>query len=122
MTDISLLVGASAVGGFALGCYRLHWFALAIAGFVVAIGGAAVLQGHGFEFVPGVAIIAGCLTVNQLSYLVGAALMMFARDDFGADLTGDQPDHPPGEGGERHVAGEHQQYDQAPLRPHPPEN
>jgi len=108
MTDISLLVGASTAGGFALGYFRLHWIALAIAGLVVAIAAAAVLQNSGFAFVPGVAIIAGCLTLNQFAYLAGAALIVFTRDELGVDLAGDQPDQPPGESGEHDVSGEHQ--------------
>jgi hypothetical protein len=36
---------------------------------------ATVLQNEGFGFLAGIAIIVVCLTVNQIAYLIGAALV-----------------------------------------------
>jgi hypothetical protein len=118
MSSISILIGISAAGGLALGFFRLHWIALVISGLIFAIAGAAVLQSDGFQFVPGVALIVGCLTVNQFAYLVGAASIIFTRNE--PDLTGDQPDEPPGESGQHDIGSEHGQHDQSPSRSHPP--
>jgi hypothetical protein len=107
LNAISLLIGVSALGGLALGLFRLHWSALAIAGFILAIAAAAVLQNSDFDFIPGVAIIVGCLTANQFAYLVGLALIISAWDDAEPALTGDPPDEPPRESSQNDVTGEH---------------
>jgi hypothetical protein len=73
MSAVMVLVALSAVIGFVLG-RSLSWPAIAASSLVLAILCAAFLQSAGFAAPSGIAIIVACLTVNQLAYLVGAAL------------------------------------------------
>jgi hypothetical protein len=120
MNAISLLIGVSALGGLALGLFRLHWGVLPIVGVILAIAAAAVLQNGGFDFIPGVAIIVGCLTANQFAYLVGAALTISAWHDAEPALTGDPDDEPPRQSSQNDVTGEHNQHNETPPRSHLP--
>jgi hypothetical protein len=73
MGGIYILLGVSALEGFVLGllsvldCNRDLW-----AG--PRAHSALVLQGQDFWAAPGIAVIVGWLTCNQLSYLLGNAL------------------------------------------------
>lgn len=109
MSGISILIGMSAAGGLALGIFRLHWVALVVSGVIFAIAAAAVLQSNGFHFIPGIALIVGCLTVNQFAYLIGVASIVFMGDE--PDLPRDQPDELPGENGDHDVGGKHGEHD-----------
>ena len=74
MNAILVLLAMSALVGLVLGAYfRLS--ALVVSGMILAIFAAMVLQNEGFGFLAGIAIIVVCLTVNQIAYLIGAALM-----------------------------------------------
>jgi hypothetical protein len=52
----------------------LSWRAIALAGVVIALASAVVLQINGLGYVAGIATTAPCLVVNQFAYLVGADL------------------------------------------------
>jgi hypothetical protein len=99
MKVIAVLMAVSALWGLALALFRLRWGALAISGLVLAIAVAIVLQSRGFGFFGGVAIIVACLSINQIAYLIGTALITRAWEDPESSLTGDQPDDHPGESG-----------------------
>ena len=73
MTAILVLLTVSALVGFVLGAH-FRWVAILVSGLILATLAARVLQNEGFEFLAGIAIIVVCLTVNQLAYLIGAAL------------------------------------------------
>ncbi len=66
MGSIYILLGVSALEGFVLGLLYLSWIAAAISGLVLAPIAALVLQAQGFWAAPGIAVIVGCLTCNQL--------------------------------------------------------
>jgi hypothetical protein len=96
MSTIAVLVAASALAGLALGLMRLHWIALALAGFVIALGAAALLRAGGFDLLAGAAILFACLAANQVAYLSGAALSLFVfKDAAPTALAADQPQAPP---------------------------
>jgi hypothetical protein len=96
MSTVAGLIAASALAGLALGLMRLHWIALALAGFVIALGAAALLRAGGYELLPGVAIVSACLAANQVAYLLGAALSLFVfKDAEPAAVSTDQPEAPP---------------------------
>jgi hypothetical protein len=75
MSAAFILLALSASTGFAIGT-SFSWFAILVSSVALAGLSAAVLQIAGFDALPGIAIIAGCLTVHQLAYTVGVA---FAR-------------------------------------------
>jgi hypothetical protein len=74
MNAIFALLAVSAAVGLVLGFY-FSWAAIAVAGLVLAIVSAAVLQKEGFGSVAGIATIVACLTVNQIAYLIGVWLV-----------------------------------------------
>jgi hypothetical protein len=59
--------------GFVLGC-NFSWPAFLVSGLLLAIISAVVLQNANFGALAGIATIVACLTVNQISFLVGLAL------------------------------------------------
>jgi hypothetical protein len=73
MNAMFTLLAVSAIVGVILGFY-FSWVAILASGLVLAILSATVLQYLGFGSLPGIAIIIACLSVNQMAYLVGAAL------------------------------------------------
>jgi hypothetical protein len=75
MNGILVLLAVSAIVGLVLGFY-FKWMAILVSGLVLAIVSATVLQKEGFDFLPGIAIVVVCLTVNQLAYLIGVRLMI----------------------------------------------
>jgi hypothetical protein len=79
MSAVIILLALSAVIGFALGC-SLSWFAVLISGVVLAVLTSAVLQIQGFGALPGIAVVAACLSVNQVAYLVGVSLVRHRSD------------------------------------------
>jgi hypothetical protein len=70
---IFILVAASAIVGLILGLY-LPVLTILASALVLAFFSAAVLHNQGFGPLAGIATIAGCLAINQIAYLVGAAL------------------------------------------------
>jgi len=44
-----------------------------------------------FSFLAGFAFVFGCLSLNQIAYVIGAAIIVFSEDPK-ASLTGDQAD------------------------------
>jgi hypothetical protein len=74
MNIIWILLTVSALVGLVFGIY-FKWVAIVFSGLVIAIAGAAALQSEGFCYLAGIAIIVVCLTVNQITYLIGAALV-----------------------------------------------
>jgi hypothetical protein len=72
MSAVMILLALSAIIGFALG--SLSWFAILISNVLLAVLSSAVLQIQGFGALPGIAIVAACLTVNQAAYRAGALL------------------------------------------------
>ena len=80
MNVIMVLLVVSALAGLVLGFY----FGLGvtpITSAILAIFAAAILQHEDFSFLAGIAIIVLCLTVNQLAFLIGAALAMRGPED-----------------------------------------
>jgi hypothetical protein len=77
MTTVLILLAVSAVVGLVLSRY-FSWIAVGISGVILAIVAAVLLQREGFGALAGIAIIVGCLTVNQIAFLLGA--MLVSRD------------------------------------------
>jgi hypothetical protein len=70
MISVIVLLALSALIGLALGA-SFSWFAIVISSVVLAVIFAATLQIQGFGAVVGIVILAACLAVNQMAYLVG---------------------------------------------------
>jgi hypothetical protein len=82
MTAIILLLALSALIGFVLGT-SFSWFAIAASSIGIAFLSSAILQVQGFSWpwLPGIAVVVACLTVNQMAYLAGAVRRPNERDD-----------------------------------------
>jgi len=74
MNDILILLAVSSLLGFVLGFY-FSWLATSLSGLVLAFLSAVVLQHEGFGSLAGIAVIVGCLTVNQIACLIGVLSM-----------------------------------------------
>ena len=80
--------------GFARGCGK-H--------LIIAIVSAIVSLDQNFSFLAGFAFVFGCLSLNQIAYVIGAVIIVFSEDPK-ASLTGDQADDFPGESVQSHDA------------------
>lgn len=74
MNTILVLLAVSALMGLVSGFF-FSWLALILQGLLLAILAATVLQHEGFGSVAGIAIIVGCLTINQIAFFIGAMLV-----------------------------------------------
>jgi hypothetical protein len=89
MSAVIILLALSAIIGFALG--SLSWFAILISSVALAVLSSVVLQIQGFGAFPGIAIVAGCLTVNQAAYLAGALLARHRSETLSRKRADDEP-------------------------------
>jgi hypothetical protein len=69
MNAVFGLLALSAIAGFALGPFS--WLAIGLCGLVLAVLSSAALHVQGFGALPGITILAVCLALNQMGYLVG---------------------------------------------------
>jgi hypothetical protein len=106
MSAVTILLALSALIGFALGT-SFSWLAIAAASVGLAVLSSVVLQIQGFSALPGIAIVAACLTVNQLAYLAGA----FRRSK---GLPQKQADKEPSQRPNNNIAGEPRQQQKSP--------
>jgi hypothetical protein len=95
MTAVLVVAGISAVAGLILGLYRLAWFTLVIPSLLIVIVAVVVLLYNGFGLLAGVAITFGCLALNQIAYLIGAAISILGFKDPKDFLSGDPRDDQP---------------------------
>jgi hypothetical protein len=56
---------------------------------IIAIVSVIVSLDQNFSFLAGFAFVFGCLSLNQIAYVIGAAIIVFSEDPK-ASLTGDQ--------------------------------
>jgi hypothetical protein len=84
MSAAFILLAFSAAIGFSIGT-SFPWFAILISSMALAALSAAVLQIAGFDALSGIAIVAVCLAVHQLAYVIGVAVATRER----ADKTGE---------------------------------
>jgi hypothetical protein len=90
MSEVMMLLALSAVIGFALGC-SFSWFAIVISIVVLAVLSSAALQIQGFGALPGIAIVAACLTMNQAAYLAGLFLVRHRSETLLRKRADDEP-------------------------------
>jgi hypothetical protein len=102
----SSLFAVSLMVGLALG--RFSWRAIAISSAALAVLAAAVLQRHGFEIVPGIAIIVACLAIHQLAYLAGVWFIGHG------DLVEKHAHRYPGQGPNEDIGREDQKHQRPP--------
>jgi hypothetical protein len=69
---VIILLALSAATGFTLGI-SFSWIAIPISSAAFAVFSSGVLHLAGFGALPGISIIAACLTVYQMAYLIGVA-------------------------------------------------
>jgi hypothetical protein len=72
VNSVLLLLMLSAASGFAVGKSHFSWRAILATGLVLAPLSAAVLRSQGFGALSGISVIAACLMLNQIAYLIGA--------------------------------------------------
>ena len=70
---------------------------------IIAIVSVILSLDQNFSFLAGFAFVFGCLSLNQIAYVIGAAIIVFSEDPK-ASLTGDQADDYPGESYPSHDA------------------
>jgi hypothetical protein len=80
MNAVMVLLVVSAVAGLVAGFY-FELGAILVTTVILAISAAAILQREDFDFLAGIAIIVLCLVVNQIAYLIGAALASGGPED-----------------------------------------
>jgi hypothetical protein len=80
MSAAVIVLALSAATGFTIAT-SFSWFAILISSTALAALSAAVLHIAGFHALSGIAIIAACLTVHQLSYVMGVALTRRASEE-----------------------------------------
>jgi hypothetical protein len=102
MNAILILLAVSSLLGLVLGLY-FSWLAIGVSGLVLALLSAVVLQHEGFGSLAGIAIIVVCLTVNQMTCLIG--VMSVNRGTDGSLLA--SPTIHPGERSNNPVASEY---------------
>jgi hypothetical protein len=66
-----IVLAVSPTLGFALGFLHFSRVAIVVSGLGPAIVSAVMLQNQGVDFFAGVAIVAACLAVKQITYLIG---------------------------------------------------
>jgi hypothetical protein len=95
VTNIFILLCASALAGLAIGLVFFRAEAIMLASPFVALLAAALLHHHGFGLVRDALILVGSLTALQGSYLLGACMRYLTMDD-GRDRRDpiSQPDPP----------------------------
>jgi L-cystine uptake protein TcyP (sodium:dicarboxylate symporter family) len=103
MSAVLMFAAISAITGLVLGFYCVLWRVIVIPNLIIAIVSAIVSLDQTFSFLAGFAFVFGCLSLNQLAYLIGAAIVVFSEDPK-ASLTGDQADDYPGESYQSHDA------------------
>jgi hypothetical protein len=108
MTAVILLLALSALIGFVLGT-GFSWFAIAASSIGIAFLSSAILQIQGFSWLPGIAVVVACLTVNQMAFLAGTIY----RADGPFD---DQADREPSQGRDDEFVSKNQQKQRSPSQ------
>jgi hypothetical protein len=80
MSAAVILLALSAATGVAVGI-SFSWFAILISSSALAGLSAAALHFVGFDALPGIAIIATCLTVHQFACAMGVAFARHASEE-----------------------------------------
>jgi hypothetical protein len=110
MNSILILFALSAISGFVLASY-FSWRAILAAGAVLAPFSAVVLQNQGFGARSGIAVIVGCLAINQAAYVVGAIRANEGPNGGSAeDLPHQRADDVPHDGRNDDIGREHNRH------------
>lgn len=104
MSAVLMFAAISAIGGLVLGFYCVPWRVIVIPNLIIAIVSAIVSLDQNFSFLAGFAFVFGCLSLNQIAYVIGAVIIIVFSEDPKASLTGDQADDFPGESVQSHDA------------------
>jgi hypothetical protein len=91
MSAVLMFAAISAIGGLVLGFYCVPWRVIVIPNLIIAIVSVILSLDQNFSFLAGFASVFGCLSLNQIAYVIGAAIIVFSEDPK-ASLTGDQAD------------------------------
>jgi hypothetical protein len=114
VNSVLLLLMLSAASGFAVGKSHFSWRAILATGLVLAPLSAAVLRSQGFGAHSGISVIAACLMLNQIAYLIGAA-----RGDNGGPsqegLPHNQADDVPRDGRDNDIRRENYRQQSVPI-------
>jgi len=97
MSAAFIFATISAIGGLVLGFYCVPWPLIVIPNLIIAIVSVTMSLHQNFSLLAAVAFFFGCLSLNQIGYVIGAAITVFS-EDFKKSLTSEQADRQPGEG------------------------
>ena len=96
MSAAFIFATISAIGGLALGFYCVPWPRIVIPNLIIAIVSVIMSLYQNFSFLAAVAFFFGCLSLNQICYVIGAAFTLFSENS--KTPTRDQADRHPGDG------------------------
>jgi hypothetical protein len=78
---ILMLATVSVVWGLALALYYFEWPTLGASGLILTIIAVTLLHYSEFGLFAGVGIIVGCLSLNQIAYLIGTVIVGCGSED-----------------------------------------
>jgi hypothetical protein len=87
MSAVLMVAAISAIGGLVLGFYCVTWPLIVIPSLIIAIVSVIVSLYQNFNFLSGVAIFFGCLSLHQIAYIIGAAIIVFSEDTKAASMA-----------------------------------
>jgi hypothetical protein len=84
--DVFLILIVGGISGLLL-AQVFSWLGLVSCGAALAVISAVILQKHGFGWPAGIAIIVGCLSLNQIGYFLGAHFKIKSTIHHASDAT-----------------------------------
>ena len=78
---VLMLATVSVVWGLALAIYYFEWPTLGVSGVILTTVAVALLYYDGFGFFAGVGIVVGCVSLNQIVYLIGTVIVSRGSQD-----------------------------------------
>jgi hypothetical protein len=84
---VLMLATGSVVWGLALAIFYFEWPTLGASGLFLTIIAATLLYHYGFGFFAGVGIIVGCVSLNQIAYLIGTVIVSGGSEDLAANCV-----------------------------------
>jgi hypothetical protein len=84
---VLMLGTVSVVWGMALALYYFDWPTLGASGLILTIIAVTLLHYSEFGLFAGVGIIVGCLSLNQIAYLIGTVIVGRGSEDLASNCV-----------------------------------
>ena len=84
---VLMLATVSVVWGLALAIYYFEWPTLETSGVILTTIAMTLLYYDGFGLLAGVGIIVGCVSLNQIAYLIGTAMVSRGSQDWASNCV-----------------------------------